>query len=186
MADTTSANYGWTLPEDGASTGTWGPKLNNDIGGTVSGGAAVEGIDSVVKSVSVVANGAIQKSGGATDGLMSGELSVVNVTYRTITLGTSGALSLDLASATAFLCSPTGSITFTIANASTTRDYAFFRIKFVGNGGAGVALTWPATVKDATSISIGPAGSTVTILELMTFDHGGSWYYKTLATGRTP
>ena len=91
-----------------------------------------------------------------------------------------------LASATAFLCSPTGSITFTIANASTTRDYAFFRIKFVGNGGAGVALTWPATVKDATSISIGPAGSTVTILELMTFDHGGSWYYQTLATGRTP
>jgi hypothetical protein len=55
MADTFTANYGWTMPEVGASTDTWGTKLNDSLGKTT----ATIGIDAVVKAVSNVANAAL-------------------------------------------------------------------------------------------------------------------------------
>ena len=43
MADTATANYGWTKPDVGASDDTWGGKINVDL----------DGIDSVVKGIEV-------------------------------------------------------------------------------------------------------------------------------------
>jgi hypothetical protein len=68
MADGTTTNYGLTKPEVGASTDTWGAKLN----------ANLDTLDEELKDVSDVADGALPKAGGTMTGniVLSGAPSV--------------------------------------------------------------------------------------------------------------
>lgn len=98
MADTTTVNYGWTMPEVGASPATWGTKLNDFMGKTTG----VLGVDAVLKAVSNVANAALPQAGGTVTGeliynrLRSVPVALTNGTSVTVDLSAGDMFTLNL------------------------------------------------------------------------------------------
>lgn len=116
MADTTTANYGWTMPEVGASPATWGTKLNDFMGKT----SGVLGVDAVLKAVSNVANAALPTAGGTVTGeliysrLRSVPVTLTNGTSVTVDLSAGDIFTLDLDQ------TPGATIYFNLTNRPTT------------------------------------------------------------------
>lgn len=61
MVDSTTTNYGWTKPTVGADENTWGGLINGDL----------DSIDTDLKAVSDVADGAVPKAGGTMTGALT-------------------------------------------------------------------------------------------------------------------
>ncbi len=81
MADTTTTNYGWVKPENGASDDTWGTKDNSNL----------DSQDTVVKAVSdaaaaalATATAALPKAGGTMTGAIAG-VTAAKTTSGTLT-----------------------------------------------------------------------------------------------------
>ena len=78
MSDTTTTNYSFTKPENGASDDNWGVKIN----------ANLDSIDTNLKSVSDMASGALPKSGGTATGKIIFAASVAGAASFNVPHGT--------------------------------------------------------------------------------------------------
>lgn len=139
MADGKTTVYEWTTPEDQASSGTWGSKLNTTL----------EAIDTEVKAredeitaTETVANAALPKAGGT----MSGEITVLTTRQTRVDLGNlSGTETLDFNAANAWTGTVTGTCTIALSNVDSG-TYIVGGVLKITNGAAFV-VTWPAVFK---------------------------------------
>jgi len=167
MAETLTTNYSMKKPEDGASTGVWGPFINDglDIADT-----QMKVNEDAAATAQAAADASLAKAGG----VMSGEIDVLTARMELSALGnwTGGSNEIDLDVANAFTATVTATCTVTIANAEASHMLAFsVRIT---NAGAFV-ITWPATVKWPGGSQPSWTASGTDVVTMLSFDGGTTW-----------
>jgi hypothetical protein len=168
MADTTTTVYGLVKPEVGASTGTWGAKLNTNLDDLDT---LLNGIQNDADAAQATADAAVPKTGG----VCTGRVDFLTTRSKTVALGdVSGATALNLALGQTFTATVTGATVFSFSNVPVT-GYTMAVVLHLTNGGS-AAVTWPGTV--AWAGGAGAPSLTVSgtdLLGFITFDGGTTW-----------
>ena len=161
-----TTNFGWAMPVEGGSSGTWDTLLNALLGG--DSGEAISGIDEVVNDIKTTADAALSRAGGS----MTGEIDILTERYVPVDTADTGTVTLDLDTANFFHIAPSGTVTIAFSNVPASPDVVFIVIEFTN--GVSQTVNWPSSVKwpggSAPTLTAG-----VDVITGFTRDGGTTW-----------